>query len=66
MILIFFMLSLRVIMQHGSLLASAAAPAELQAIVLSWGDTMEDEETLRDIRAYNRSGTIFAKVIRKV
>jgi hypothetical protein len=60
------LLSLRVIMLHGSLLASAAAPAELQPIVLSWGDTMEDEETLRDIRAYNRSGTIFAKVIRKV
>jgi hypothetical protein len=36
---------------------------QVQSIENSWGDTMNDRETLRDIRSLNRTGSMFAWVI---
>ncbi|MEI8703399.1 hypothetical protein [Mesorhizobium sp. ISC15] len=33
---------------------------EVQSIVNSWGDTMDDRETLAAIRLFNRTGSMFA------
>ncbi|WP_353646233.1 hypothetical protein [Mesorhizobium sp. WSM2239] len=44
-------------------LAALDAPRELLEIVGSWGDTMDDDETLRHLRSYNQSGTFYSKII---
>jgi hypothetical protein len=36
---------------------------QVQSIENSWDDTMDDRETLRDIRSLNRTGSMFARVI---
>lgn len=36
---------------------------EVQSIANSWGDTMDDRETLAAIRLFNRTGSMFASVI---
>lgn len=36
---------------------------EVQSIANSWGDTMDDRETLAAIRLFNRTGSMFAGVI---
>jgi hypothetical protein len=44
-------------------LSRLGARDELLAIVGGWGDTMDDARTLDHLRAFNRDGTIFSKVI---
>ncbi|XIK07032.1 hypothetical protein ACG873_07280 [Mesorhizobium sp. AaZ16] len=44
-------------------LAKLGAADDLLAIVGSWGDTMDDARTLDHLRAFNRNGTMFSKVI---
>ena len=44
-------------------LSKLGAADELLAVVGSWGDTMDDARTLDHLRAFNRNGTIFIKVI---
>ncbi len=36
---------------------------QVQSIENSWGDTMDDRETLRDIHHLNRTGSMFTRVI---
>lgn len=36
---------------------------EVQSVVNSWGDTMDDREILTAIRLFNRTGSMFAGVI---
>jgi hypothetical protein len=36
---------------------------QVQSIENSWGDTMDDRETLRDVRHLNRIGSVFTRVI---
>jgi hypothetical protein len=36
---------------------------QVQSIENSWGDTMDDRETLRDVRQLNRTGSMFTRVI---
>ena len=36
---------------------------QVQSIENSWGDTMDDRQTLRDIRHLNRAGSMFTRVI---
>jgi hypothetical protein len=44
-------------------LSKLGASDELLAIVGRWGDTMDDASTLDHLRAFNRNGTMFSKVI---
>jgi hypothetical protein len=44
-------------------LSKLGAADELLAIVGSWGDTMDDVRTLDHLRAFNRNGTMYSKVI---
>jgi hypothetical protein len=39
-------------------LAKRGAPDELLAIVGSWGDTLDDAQTLERLRTFNRNGLV--------
>jgi hypothetical protein len=47
-------------------LSKLGAADELLAVVGSWGDTMDDARTLDHLRAFNRNGTMFNRVICQV
>jgi hypothetical protein len=44
-------------------LEKLGASPELLSAVGSWGDTMDDATTLRHLQAFNRTGSIFDRVI---
>lgn len=44
-------------------LEKLGASPELLSAVGSWGDTMDDATTLRQLQAFNRTGSIFDRVI---
>lgn len=54
---------LQIIHEIAVALADLDAPADLQAAVNSWGDTMGDDDTLLHLRTFNETGTIFASII---
>ncbi len=44
-------------------LSKLGAADELLAIVGSWGNTMDNARTFDNLRAFNRNGTMFSRVI---